>query len=724
MKWLTGRRPDPKPCREKDLGRFEITTRDGQARLGKLHTGHGILDTPCLLPVINPNIRTIEPREMWDRYGIQALITNSYVIWKHDHLKDAALEKNVHELLDYPGVIMTDSGTFQSYIYGDVEVGVEEIVEFQKNIGVDIATMLDVFSRPDMTYSQVEEAVDETIKRAKPSLETAGDTMLNGPIQGGIFPELRSKSATKMSELEFAIHPIGGIVPVMEQQRYKDLAKIMLVCKSRLKPSKPVHMFGCGHPMLFPMLVAMGADLFDSAAYALFARDGRLLTPWGTEKIAEMTEWPMFTPAITGITPAEVRALPKTERNEILARFNLEITLQELSRCRQAVRDGTIWRLAERRSHEHSALREAFLWIVANPAQSSMEPIVLDDLSASRETGEQRGRWEENWEWLLNAQYTPRNGCETWGGIDTHHRPHVVMARRRLFTRWRSTSSGDVLVLHGVQSPWRSKVGDLVERLVTQDIEIMILTPLGLVPWGLEDLNPWAHIEGPDWLWKRRPDMMWIKAELERLGIFERRILCLDISDSEGLHQKAFDLLEIEESERDEEMLKRCQIFDKLVVLNNINPDDAEDIIENASFIMSKTGRIKNVIHADGRHLFSHRLAEGGISLTIDGAKWAHSLRKDPIPDGFGEEGIVNTCAKGIAWVVVDDDAAPFIRQGRTVMHGFILGCDGWTRPDETVLIVDKKGDLLGFGRSQSTVSEMEHFRKGIAVKTREGLPL
>ncbi len=182
MKWLDGRRPDPKPCREKDLGRFEITIRDGQARLGKLHTAHGVLETPCLLPVINPNIRTIEPREMWDKYGIQALITNSYVIWKHDHLKEVALEKNVHELIDYPGIIMTDSGTFQSYIYGDVEVGVEEIVEFQKNIGVDIATMLDVFSRPDMTYSQVEDAVDETIKRAAPSLETAGSTMLNGPI--------------------------------------------------------------------------------------------------------------------------------------------------------------------------------------------------------------------------------------------------------------------------------------------------------------------------------------------------------------------------------------------------------------------------------------------------------------------------------------------------------------------------------------------------------------
>ena len=54
---------------------------------------------------------------------------------------------------------MTDSGTFQSYVYGDVEVGVEEIVEFQRSIGVDIATMLDVFSRPDMSEEEVRQAV-------------------------------------------------------------------------------------------------------------------------------------------------------------------------------------------------------------------------------------------------------------------------------------------------------------------------------------------------------------------------------------------------------------------------------------------------------------------------------------------------------------------------------------------------------------------------------------
>ena len=110
---------DTSACRPQDLGKFEITDRDGVSRLGRLFTNHGVLETPMLLPVVNPNIRTIEPREMWEEFGVQALITNSYVIWKHEKLRTPALENGVHELLDFPGVIVTDSGTFQSYVYGD-----------------------------------------------------------------------------------------------------------------------------------------------------------------------------------------------------------------------------------------------------------------------------------------------------------------------------------------------------------------------------------------------------------------------------------------------------------------------------------------------------------------------------------------------------------------------------------------------------------------------------
>ena len=176
-------RAEPEPCREQDLGLFEIVVRDGAARIGRLHTLHGSLQTPTLLPVINPNLRTIEPREMWEKYGVDALITNSYVIWKHDDLKEKALSDGIHSLLDYPGVVMTDSGTFQSYVYGDVEVGVGEIVDFQRDIGVDIGTMLDVFGRPDMSREELEDCVQETASRAPESLQAAGKKMLlNGPI--------------------------------------------------------------------------------------------------------------------------------------------------------------------------------------------------------------------------------------------------------------------------------------------------------------------------------------------------------------------------------------------------------------------------------------------------------------------------------------------------------------------------------------------------------------
>jgi len=723
MKWQDGRRKDPKSCREKDNGRFEIIARDGQARLGKLHTAHGILETPCLLPVINPNIRTIEPREMWDKYGIQALITNSYVIWKHESLKEKALEEGVHSLIDFPGVIMTDSGTFQSYVYGDVEVGVEEIVKFQKDIGVDIATMLDIFTRPDMTYSQVERAVDETVERGQMSIDMAGDVMLNGPIQGGLFPELRVKSSIAMSELNFSVHPIGGIVPIMEQQKYRDLAKIMLACKSNLAPNRPVHMFGCGHPMLFPMLVAMGADLFDSAAYVLFARDGRLLTPWGTERISDIEEWPILMPAITNYSPAEVRAMDKQERTILLSKYNLEVTLQEMSRCRQAVRDGTIWRLAERRSHEHPALREAFLWIVTNPARSSMDPLILDEISASKETGSERGKWEGNWDWLVHSQYTPRNGGESWGGTDTHHRPHVEMARRRLFARWKSRKSGDVIIFHGASAPWRERIGDLIERIYSHDMEIFVQTPLGLVPWGLEDLNPWAHIEGPDWLWKRKPDYAWIQRELQRLGIYDRKIIAVDISDTEELHNRVFEQLEIEPMDRTPDLKKQGQIIDKLCVMYNVDLQDAIELCENSTFVMSRTNRIRNLINSEGLHLFSPRLAEGGMSLTVEGARKLHSLRKLATPTDFATNDFSFHPGQGPAWVVVDSDAEPFVNEGRNVMHGFVLACDPWVRPGETVLIVNSDGKLLAIGRSQSTASELSTFKKGIAVKVREGCP-
>ncbi len=751
--WSNESRDDPEPCKDKDIGLFEVTNRDGRARLGKLHTKHGILETPALLPVINPNIRTIEPREMWDRYGIGALITNSYIIWKHEKLKQEALDNGVHNLLNYPGVIMTDSGTFQSYIYGDIEVGVEEIVQFQSSIGVDIATMLDVFSRPDMKYSEVESAVDETLNRSNLSVKAAGDTMLNGPIQGGLYPNLRRKSASGMANFDFSVHPIGGIVPVMEQHRYRDYAKIMLSTLPFLPANRPVHMFGCGHPMLFPMSIALGADLFDSAAYALFARDGRILTPWGTERLEGLVEWPIIMPCISEITPAQVRNMANDERVRLLSKYNLEITLAELSRCRQAVRNGNIWRLVEQRSHQHPALRDAFLWLTTNPATESLMKLKEAEIPMNEITSAQQNdddfSWEDGWNWIVNSQLTPRKGGEQWAGIDTHNRPQIVAAKHLLNERWHPrglTANGEshVIILYGESGPWRDKCDEIVAKILQllPGIEVMINTPIGLIPYSLEDLNPFCHIEGPNWLWRNKLDMAKVTAELDLMGLSGKSIILIDLRKDNlehRIYEKLIQLdLKFDAKMIDNQMiisdndmfkqsvltLNRLKTADKFSVLFNLNHTTSHELVRSMKFVTNKYGRIKNVLSSTGRHIASFRLGDGGLSLNNEGAIDLLERRRRPLPQIFNKTDIAPYTGEGLAVVLVNSDAEPFVRKGRNVFHGFTIACDPWLRPGEACLICNSKGELIGHGISQCTSSELTVLKKGVAVKTRDGIKL
>ena len=137
---------------------------------------------------------------------------------------------------------------------------------------------------------------------------------------------------------------------------------------------------------------------------------------------------------------------------------------------------------------------------------------------------------------------------------------------------------------------------------------------------------------------------------------------------------------------------------------------------------MSNTGRVKNMIDYQGTHLFSQRLVEGGLSLTVNGAKRLHQLRSMEIPSKLPDI-FAPKPGEGPPWIVVNSDAEPFIEQGRSVMHGFVIAYDSWVRPGEGVLIVNSNGKLLGFGTSQSTCQDLKYFNKGIAVKVRQGCP-
>jgi 7-cyano-7-deazaguanine tRNA-ribosyltransferase len=173
------------------MGHFEIRAKDGLARLGRFTTKHGTVKTPLLMPVVHPGKSVIRPQELVDHFGFQMVITNSYIIRSHDRFKDVAVEKGVHELLDFNGPIMTDSGTFQMYFHSlpDKEIDPLEIVEFQKSIGSDIGTILDVFSDPKVGKAKVEEDMQVSLERARMSVDKKGEMMLAGTVQGGIYPE-------------------------------------------------------------------------------------------------------------------------------------------------------------------------------------------------------------------------------------------------------------------------------------------------------------------------------------------------------------------------------------------------------------------------------------------------------------------------------------------------------------------------------------------------------
>lgn len=329
---------------------FEITSKDSLGRTGKLEINKKTVKTPALMPVLNPRL--------WspDLTDIDIVITNSYIIKNNKKFRDKSLEEGLHSLFDFEGVIITDSGAYQASVYGDLEVTNREIIEFQKDIGSDIVTPLDIPTQPDVSKEQAKKDLEETITRTKEAAEITD--RINSPIQGGIYTDLREKSGKISSDLG-SIHPIGGVVPLLEQYRFKDIVDIVISSKKGLSSNDPVHLFGAGHPMFFSLSVAMGCDLFDSAAYALYAEDGRYLTPRGTKKLEDMVE------LACGCMVCSENTVDDLDF-ELLCQHNLNISFAEISKVRQAIHEGSLLDLVETRARSHPKILDGFKKFLEN----------------------------------------------------------------------------------------------------------------------------------------------------------------------------------------------------------------------------------------------------------------------------------------------------------------------------------------------------------------------
>ncbi|MGB7124659.1 MAG: tRNA guanosine(15) transglycosylase TgtA [Thermoplasmata archaeon] len=336
---------------------FEVLERDGLARRGRLETPHGPIETPALLPVVHPDPmrQPVPPTEMRRRLGVRAVITSAYITWRTPPLREVAERAGIHSLLGFDGPIMTDSGAFQQHAYGSVEVSPEEIVAFQTAIGSDIATVLDLFTEPETPHDEAAAALATTLERAA-AARTARTGLLAVPVQGGVHPDLRARSASGASALADVL-AVGGVVPLFEQYRFADLARVLAAARPQLNPGAAVHLFGTGHPMTFAFAALWGVDLLDSSAYHKFARRGSLLFPEGTVAIDDLREAVCRCFLCAELPLPEVARRPPAEREQRIAFHNLLTSVEEVGRVRQAIREGTLWELAERRASGHPALR-------------------------------------------------------------------------------------------------------------------------------------------------------------------------------------------------------------------------------------------------------------------------------------------------------------------------------------------------------------------------------
>jgi 7-cyano-7-deazaguanine tRNA-ribosyltransferase len=338
---------------------FEIKEKDLLGRIGKLKTKSMAVETPLLYPVINPSIQLVPAKRLKEVFGFQAVITNAYIL--KNRFGEIATKEGLHKFLGFDGAIMTDSGAYQILVYGSVEVSQQEIVAYQEAIGSDVATMLDIPTGWKITKEQAQITVAETLRRAKAFFQTKkrDDILWVGPVQGGRHLDLVASSATEMGKLPFQIHALGSPTEVMESYRYDVMAEMILTAKKGLPIERPLHLFGAGHPAMFSLAVALGCDLFDSAAYALYARENRYMTESGTSRLEEMDYFPCCCPHCSGETPQGLLSKPKKERELFLAEHNLYVCQAELRRIKQSIREGRLWEHTEMRVHSHPALLSA-----------------------------------------------------------------------------------------------------------------------------------------------------------------------------------------------------------------------------------------------------------------------------------------------------------------------------------------------------------------------------
>ncbi len=284
---------------------FEVLNRDGAARRGRLTTPHGVIETPAFMPVGTLGaVKGVVPQHL-EELGASVMLANLYHLSLRPGIDVIEGLGGLHSFSGWPGPILTDSGGFQVFSLAALrsihEDGVdfrshvdgsamrftpENVVDSQRRLGVDIAMVLDECPPMPAPLQEVEKAWERTLRWASRAREewasspTSGG--LFGIVQGGVFPDLRSRAASQLSDLEFDGYAIGGVsVGEPDAERYQ----VVEWTAPHLPEDRPRYLMGVGYLTDILHAVRCGVDLFDCVLPARNARHGLLFTRRGPIKI-------------------------------------------------------------------------------------------------------------------------------------------------------------------------------------------------------------------------------------------------------------------------------------------------------------------------------------------------------------------------------------------------------------------------------------------------------
>ncbi|HEY8343207.1 MAG TPA: tRNA guanosine(34) transglycosylase Tgt [Calditerricola sp.] len=351
--------------------RFELVhvCRQSGARLGRLHTPHGVIDTPVFMPVGTlATVKAMTPEEL-KALGAQIVLSNTYHLYLRpgpDIVREAG---GLHRFMNWDRAILTDSGgfqvfslsplrkieeegvTFRSHLSGEkLFMSPEKAIEIQNALGADIIMAFDECAPYPAEYEYVKQSVARTTRWARRCVAAhrrAEDQALFGIVQGGVYRDLREQSARELVELDLPGYAVGGL-SVGEPKAV--MYEVLEYTVPLLPADKPRYLMGVGSPDALIEGVIRGIDMFDCVLPTRVARNGTVMTTEGRLVIKSARYARDFGPldphcncyVCRNYTRAYIRHLIKAD--EILGirlttYHNLAFLLNLMAEIRQAIRE-------------------------------------------------------------------------------------------------------------------------------------------------------------------------------------------------------------------------------------------------------------------------------------------------------------------------------------------------------------------------------------------------